>query len=106
MLERDHFEEVRVSSEVSIKTKKVRKPLDDLKRKRRARRSKTVPEQRCLLVHCSRPKDVEIVSLVLGINERMEKHKELFDVIKKLMKEFPEGLIRDMISDKLDPDYR
>ena len=106
MLERDHFGEVRVSLEVAIKTKKNRKPVDDLKRQRRARRSKTLPQQRCLLVHCSRPKDNEILWLVRGINDRMRRQKELFDEIKKLMKEFPLGPVRDMMVEQLDPDYR
>ena len=80
--------------------------MDDLKLKWRVRRSKTVPEQRCLLVHCSRPKDYEIVCLVRGLNDRMKRHKELFGGIKKLMKEFPEGPLRDMLVEQLDPEYR
>ena len=73
LLERDHFEEVRVSSEVSIKIKKIRKPVNDLKRYRRARRTKTKPEQRCILVHCSRPKNTELVGMVQSLNEMMER---------------------------------
>lgn len=106
MLKSDFFDQVKLATEACTKPGRVYKRDESKKYRRNLRRTKTQAQKRFLMVHCSEPKDQELLSLAKGHNDLMKKQLEEFKIFKKLVKEQSDGPLKARLLAYIDPLYR
>ena len=72
MLKSEFFDQVKLASETCTKPGRVYKRDESKKYRRSLRRTKTQAQKRFLMVHCSEPKDLELLNLAKCHNDLMK----------------------------------